>query len=694
MKLYKTILATLFLTATFYLSAQEQDRVQRCATDEILAKMMAEDPELHKSHELYLEMIDSLSQQEYVKKSSVVVYQIPVVFHIVYNSEYDNISKAQILDGLRVINEDFRRLNFDTTFTRNQFKPVAADVEIEFVMATKDPNGACTDGITRRQDFRSVNSTQSIKSPQWPNTQYLNIWVVNSISSTISNNVLGYAQFPGQNPSTDGIVIRHDALGSIRTASNAGRLGRTLSHEAGHSFGLPHPFGSSPYSCNKDDGISDTPPVNGPSYGCNLNRATCGNTNQIENYMDYADGQCMNMFTIGQKNVMRNVSNTLRSFLKSASNLNLTGVTNPAVCAPTASMNIEPPAICPNGQVQFEELSNSSAATSMRWSFPGGQPATSNSANPIVIYPNAGEYSVSLVVTNSAGSDSSYFQNFVRVRPYYTGHESSYLESFEGALDSTGVFLNTPEDNNAFQITGAAASEGNQSLKLDNFTSAAYAPMTTIKGGGARDEIITPLIFPTFAKNLTMRFDYAFAARVSSSNYDALRVYASEDCGQTWNLVRIFQSGALRTAPDQSGSAFTPSITEWRNGLAPLSGYDGKGPILVKIEFENGGGNNLYIDNIHVTSDNISITEYELAKNISVFPNPGNGIVNLKFNSETKSEVKVELYDLYGRLVISESLAAGTSDYVIGSNDKLAAGIYLLQVEEAGMTYAERIVVK
>ncbi len=694
MLLYKYILASILFLASLSVLAQEQDRVQRCGTDEMMARMMAEDPELENAFHEYLQSIDSLSKQEYGKKSTVAVFKIPVVFHVVYNTEFDNISKAQILDGLRVLNEDFRRLNADTNLTRNQFKPDAADVEIEFVLATKDPNGNCTTGITRRQDFRSVNATNGIKSPQWDPSKYLNIWVVNSISQSISNNVLGYAQFPNGPSSSDGVVIRHDALGAIGTSANAGRVGRTLPHELGHSFGLPHPFGSSPYSCSKDDGIGDTPPVNGPSYGCDLNRATCGNTNQIENFMDYADDECVNMFTNGQRNVMRNVANSIRFFLKSPGNLINTGVTNPAVCTPIAALNMESPALCPGGSVTFSELSEGSAATSWQWSFPGGQPATSNSPNPTVVYPNAGNYSVSLVITNSAGSDSSYFQDFVRVRPYYTGHESSYNESFEGDLNSSGLIINSPFDNNTFQVTSAAATDGSKSLKLDNFTSGAYAPMTTIKGSGARDELITPLIFPTFAKNLVLNFDYAFAARQASSNYDALRVYASEDCGQTWSFIRVFQSGLLRTAPDKSGSGFTPTAAQWRSGLIPLAGYDGRGPILVKFEFENGGGNNFYIDNIQVTSDNVSITEYELAKNINVFPNPSTGQVNVTFTSATKSVVKVALYDLYGRLVISESLNPGTRNYAIGSDEKLASGVYLLQVEERGMTYAERLVVK
>ena len=700
MTLFKSVLATLFILIGFSVTAQHEDHVQRCGMDEIMAQMIAEDPSLETAFLERIAYMDSVGRlNSGNKKSSGVVYQIPVVFHVMYNSEYDNISKAQILDGLRVLNEDFRRLNADTNLTRAQFKSVAADTEIEFVMATKDPSGNCTDGITRTQTTKSVNAYDNIKTNRWPVNKYINVWIVNSISSSqVSDNVLGYGHFPyapWYDPNKDGVVIRHDAVGSIGTAANAGRMGRTLPHEIGHNLGLYHPFGyvGQNYSCNYSDGIPDTPPVLGPSFGCDLNRNTCGNTNQIENFMDYADDACVNMFTVGQRNAMRSVAGNERSNLISGGNLVNTGVLAPLTCAPTASISIESPSVCVNQPVSFSEVSNGSAATSWKWIFPGGLPTFSNQKNPIVTYPGPGTYDVSLVVTNAAGTDSTYFTKFVTVRPTQSGIESSWSESFEGNLNP-GMSIGSPEDNNSFVVTGSVASDGSKSMKLDNFTSGAYAPMTTLKGGGARDEIITPNIYALFSKNLTMTFDYAFAARNSSSNYDALRVYASEDCGQSWNLIRIFQSGLLRTAPDQNGSAFTPSAGQWRNGLIPLAGFDGKGPFLIKFEFENGGGNNFYIDNIQLTSNNVSITEYELAENVSVYPNPSNGEVNLKFNSETQSNISLKIYDLSGRQVYAKELPMGTTDYKVSGGNKLPRGVYMLQLEEGGMTYSERLVVK
>lgn len=704
----KTLLIFLGILIIPGLRAQEHDHVQRCATDEIMVELMDQYPEIREARKKSIVTWDSLEHLLSSSKKSAVVYQLPVVFHIVYNSEYDNISKAQVLDGLRILNEDFRRQNSDANKTRNQFLPVAADVEIEFVLATRDPNGNPTNGITRTKSGRSVLTDDNVGSKTvktvvqpWDRNRYLNIWVVNSIDQGVSNNVLGYAYLasdiwngPSFFQARDGMVVRHDALGSIGTAANAGRIGRTLPHEIGHYLDLLHPFGDAPYGCNKSDYVNDTPFLDGPSFGCNLNKSTCGSLDQIENYMDYADDECVNMFTIGQKNRMRYAVDNYRALLKHPSTASSTGIINPSITPATATLNMEAPGICPGEQVLFDELSENSPATTWQWYFPGGQPATSSVPNPVVVYPNAGTYDVTLVVSNSAGSDSATYEDFVRVRPYYTGNEASYFESFEGNFQNSGAMINSPEDNTGFVVTSQAAIDGSKSLYLDNFTAAAYAPMTTIKGGGARDEFITPIIFPMFAKNLIMTFEYAFAARQSSSNYDALRVYGSEDCGATWNLIRIFQSGVLRTAPDVPSQPFTPSAGQWRTGLVPLAGYDGKGPVLIKLEFENGGGNNFYIDKIDVTADNVSITEYDLAHNISVYPNPGNGVVNVDFTQETRSEVEVAVYDLYGHKVVSETLPRGTTSYKVGSGEKLASGIYLLQVEEGGMSYSERVVVR
>ena len=226
---------------------------------------------------------------------------IPVVVHVVYNNAAENISDAQIYSQIQVLNEDFRRLNNDADNTWSQ----ASDIEIEFCLASVDPNGNATNGITRTSTTRTsfgtndqVKFTSSGGKDAWPASDYLNIWVCD-----ISGSILGYAQFPGGSPSTDGVVNDYQYFGTTGTATAPFNLGRTMTHEVGHYLNLRHIWGDG--GCGVDDLVSDTPASDDANYGCALGHVSCGTTDMVQNYMDYSDDACMNLFTEGQKSRMR-----------------------------------------------------------------------------------------------------------------------------------------------------------------------------------------------------------------------------------------------------------------------------------------------------------------------------------------------------------------------------------------------------
>ena len=230
------------------------------------------------------------------------IITIPVVFHVVYANSTQNISDAQIQSQLDILNEDFRRTNSDQD---EVWGSVAADSEIEFCLASIDPNGAPTNGIERVQtSVSSFSSNNAMKftaqggSDAWPASDYLNFWVCN-----LSGGLLGYAQFPGGSAATDGVVCGYQYTGDIGTASAPFDLGRTGTHEVGHWLNLRHIWGDGP--CGSDDLISDTPESDGANTGCALGHVSCGTTDMVQNYMDYSDDACMNVFTEGQKQRMR-----------------------------------------------------------------------------------------------------------------------------------------------------------------------------------------------------------------------------------------------------------------------------------------------------------------------------------------------------------------------------------------------------
>ena len=239
-----------------------------------------------------------VAQQRAANQNAVVT--IPVVFHVVYRTATENISAEQIQSQLDVLNDDFRRLNADV----DDIWPQAADTEIEFCLASFDPQGNPTDGILRVSTTvngfgtnDAVKSASSGGSDAWPYNEYLNFWVCN-----IGGGILGYAQFPGGSASTDGVVCGYQYTGTTGTATSPFDLGRTATHEVGHWLNLRHIWGDG--GCGASDFVDDTPDSDGPNYGCALGNVACNTTDMVQNYMDYSDDACMNLFTQGQTDRM------------------------------------------------------------------------------------------------------------------------------------------------------------------------------------------------------------------------------------------------------------------------------------------------------------------------------------------------------------------------------------------------------
>ena len=235
-----------------------------------------------------------VAQQRDAGQSNVVT--IPVVFHVIYANSTENIPDSKILEQMQTLNDDFRRLNSDQDNIWSQ----AADTEIEFCLASFDPNGAPTNGILRvPTTVSSFGSNDNMKfsssggSDAWPADEYMNFWVCN-----LGGGLLGYAQFPGGPASTDGIVCGYPFVGNNGPGAGNYNLGRTATHEVGHWLNLRHIWGDG--GCSVDDFVTDTPESDGANYGCALGHVSCNTEDMVQNYMDYSDDACMNLFTAGQ----------------------------------------------------------------------------------------------------------------------------------------------------------------------------------------------------------------------------------------------------------------------------------------------------------------------------------------------------------------------------------------------------------
>ena len=355
------------------------------------------------------------------------VISIPIIVHVVHNGEAvgtgTNISKEQVAAQIAVLNEDYRRAAGTPGFNDD---PVGADIEIEFCLSPVDENGkAMTEpGIHRYNGNQSDWSRDQIENKLKPTTSwnpnlFYNIWTVKFAASDA--NLLGYAQFPdnsgltglqeiGGPASTDGVVIRYQSFGSATKGTfpvmqAPYNKGRTLSHETGHWLGLRHIWGDG--NC-ANDFVADTPTASGPSSGCPVGRFSCGVTNMVQNYMDYSDDACMNIFTLGQKARMRAVMD-ISPRRKSLIQANL--CSPPVAGPPVAFFTVDKiDCILLGSEISFTDLS-SNFPTEWQWEFEGGDPTTSTLRNPKVKYNSPGSFDVKLTVKNSLGTSTQYVVN-------------------------------------------------------------------------------------------------------------------------------------------------------------------------------------------------------------------------------------------------------------------------------------------
>ena len=229
---------------------------------------------------------------------------INVVVHVVYNTPVQNITVSQIQSQIKVLNKDFNATNPDKSKVPTVWKGLVGNTRLKFVLAKKDPEGNKTNGITRTRTTRtSFGTNDTVKGAElgktpWAPDRYLNIWVCN-----LTGGLLGYAQFPGGPPKTDGVVITYRAFGTTGTAVAPFNLGRTATHEVGHYLNLRHIWGDTE-DCSGTDLVRDTPNAAGPNMGKpifpHISCRNGPNGDMFMNYMDYVDDDAMFMFTMEQ----------------------------------------------------------------------------------------------------------------------------------------------------------------------------------------------------------------------------------------------------------------------------------------------------------------------------------------------------------------------------------------------------------
>ncbi len=640
-------------------------------------------------------------------------YVIPVVFHVIHEFGTENISDDQIYDAIDVMNEDFNLGNSDASNVESTFQGMPADVQVEFRLAQKKPNGGCFKGITRT--YSSTSSTGSgggwsnaqmsaVQNAQgtYPGDEYLNIFVVANADGAAGytmtpNNWVGASMF-------NGIVILHNYVGSIGTSS-AGRS-RSLTHEVGHWLNLEHCWGGNnnpgqASACNDDDGVADTPKTIGHT-SCNLNANTCSNetpgywgsvdpnsdpVDNVENYMEYS--YCSKMYTPGQRDRMHAALNSGvggRNNLSTNGNLIDTGTDgNDILC--DADFEAEDLVICAGSSVQFNDLTYH-GATNWDWTFSGGNPANSTDENPTVTYDTPGVYDVSLTAGNGGTNLTESKTAYLTVLPT-VGYPSPYTEGFENvpSIPSTDWMIWNPNDDNSkWEVTTATAYNGTSCVKINNM----------VNNEGNVDELMSTTIDLSDLTDVTLSFKYAYAQR-NTGNNDRLSIYVSSDCGQSWSLRRNISGATLATVPTQNAT-FTPSS---QNDWAHVDITNIVSSYLVdnfrfKFTFTSDEGNNIYLDDINLEG---SVGINELNGNVSsfeVYPNPMAEVSTIAFNLNSEDRVSVVMLDVLGKEVMNianQSYTAGEHKITFDKG-ALNAGVYVVRLRAGNQDYTKKVFVR
>jgi hypothetical protein len=317
----------MLLLISFAMNAQHH---RTCSTHEKYLQTLATDPALASRRTAMEEQIQSWisnnANHRYQQTLDVFV-TVPVVVHVLYQNANQNISDAQILSQIDVLNTDYAHLNADSVITPSVFQPLMANTGIQFCMATQDPSGNPTSGIERRSVTVSQigNTNQYYNYAQgglssWDHTKYLNFW----LCDIDGGGTLGFSYLPGTTGAADdGVVIDPQYWGTLGTVSAPFNGGRTATHEVGHWFNLEHIWGDEP-ACAVDDQVSDTPLQKEDNYGCpsypqtSQSGGRCNTSDSSSmymNYMDYTDDACMVLFSLGQRDRMQAAVSTSRSGL-------------------------------------------------------------------------------------------------------------------------------------------------------------------------------------------------------------------------------------------------------------------------------------------------------------------------------------------------------------------------------------------
>jgi photosystem II stability/assembly factor-like uncharacterized protein len=352
--------------------------------------------------------------------------------------------------------------------------------------------------------------------------------------------------------------------------------------------------------------------------------------------------------------------------------------------APAVQFTSNKKTICVGDTVKFNDVSFSNITTHF-WSFPGGSPATSTLANPVVVYPTAGNYAVTLVSGNANGTNTLTQNAYISVI-------STVILPIQETFSATPF----PPQNWALYDDASDGFVWQRNTSVGGYglsTECTFFDNFNLNVNGKRDGLVSRTYNLIGVTNPKLYFDVAYA-RYSNSYYDTLAVRLSTNCGQTYTMVYLKGNTALATSPDNS-SLFIPTNTQWRTDTVNLSAFVGQPQIQIEFQNRGGWGNYIYLDNINLTASLIT-TNVKSQTNISssdclIYPNPSSGIINVNYLETTPTNKTIIITDnlgkeMYRTQLVNENLQIDASTW--------AKGIYFLNSVSKNGVVVKKVVLQ
>ncbi|SFB02503.1 Por secretion system C-terminal sorting domain-containing protein [Algoriphagus aquimarinus] len=634
---------------------------------------------------------DKTSQPQILAKINAEPILIPVVVHVIHNGDpvglRTNVPVSQIVEQLRILNEDFQRLNADASNTPTAFLPFAGQTNIEFVIAKQDPLGLPTDGITRTKGSKTsydpnTDATTIGQLIQWNPDEYMNMYVVPLVSPYIGYSSFPVSDLPGLNNAptssiTDGVVIDYRFFGIGGSAISAS-LGRTATHEVGHFFGLRHIWGDG--GCGVDDFVADTPEQDNSNNTCspNATRFSCNSNDMIQNYMDYTPDACMNLFTKGQ---VERFNIVLANSPRRVTLINNRATQEPVLADNDLAISkvIEPrnfecdPQINPSIEVlnagkntltsgRVELRRNGEVLESKRFTFNinTGESAVLNFKEfSLVAGTNTIEFRITQandatdnVPTNNSRTVTPILEQAVNL-PY-----TSNLSTFPSPWTITN-----PDQLLTWEKRNLTISGTPQDL--------VYIRHYEYEAQGQLDYYTSPIINLTQYPDAQLVFELAYAPYDQSGFADRLIVALSQDCGNTFDIANApydKNSLQLQTTAVTLDEFIPSNNNQFRTEVVNLSKYSSQGSVRLAFITENGFGNNIYIRNIRIIPNKEFV--YKLEIDDMLAPSP---ITNGTHESEIVSITNTGNLPV-SSFVFSKTTNGGSKQTFVASGSNAAPG--------------------